>query len=381
MSDSRNVVIRSINGDIIAPFESVNVLKTTGRELRHMTAARTGFSPVCVQVLLSSGQVLADDLVLKVCISDADCLGDDVTLVCKLSQFQLVGPKKDTAPYEYFGGKGGALLKMRISELERSGRLSVCTNRVPDPSLREEVRDLIHESFAPHLAPLIDVALNAAHDREVNIGDPAGTTSGPHTYEDLERGAFADLSSCQLWTRVFKSGARELGAGDVVAAVLWRLIFGWEGANGLFSNGGPVLEVLFLATAPGMRESGHALELIAELEEAATSMGCSSISVAAVPHQGMSFWSRAGYGKVVLLKDTDDASIEHEMDRDCKPCSVFQEPITPFGTFLFQNMLLFTDTPLLAKSLQKTESAVDNPVPPLRRMGFMTRACSCISRR
>merc|ERR1712110_985529 len=120
------------------------------------------------------------------------------------------------------------------------------------------------------------------------------------------------------------------------------------------------LEVLFLATAPDMRESGHALELIGELEEAAASLGCSSVCVAAVPHQGMSFWSRAGYGKIVLLKDTDEASIEHETDKTCNPCSVLQEPITPFGKFLFQNMLLFTDTPLLAKYLHKMENAVDN---------------------
>merc|ERR1712146_618209 len=95
--------------------------------------------------------------------------------------------------------------------------------------------------------------------------------------------------------------------GNVICAVLWRLLPSWQ-------NKGPVLEVLFLATSPQLRERQWALELEQELEASAVLMGCSAICVAAVPVQGMNFWTnRCGFEVVVplkpeLIKKSEDVS-------------------------------------------------------------------------
>merc|ERR1711879_366649 len=68
-------------------------------------------------------------------------------------------------------------------------------------------------------------------------------------------------------------------------------------------------------------------------------MGCSAVTVAAVPIQGLTFWQRCGYEIVVPLKK--EGVMEPGLD----------EPLTAFGGFLLNHMLLFTDTPLVAKIL------------------------------
>merc|ERR1712066_845426 len=108
------------------------------------------------------------------------------------------------------------------------------------------------------------------------------------------------------------------------------------------------MEVLFLATSPKMRESGFAGQLEQELESAAKEMGCSAIVVAAVPAQGMSFWTkRCGFEVVVPLK----------ADRNEE--EYFEEPLNELGAFLLRHMLLFTDTPLVAKELSGGSSGKD----------------------
>merc|ERR1719330_1990817 len=85
----------------------------------------------------------------------------------------------------------------------------------------------------------------------------------------------------------------------LVCAVLWRLLPAPPPAvtecKPQEALVGPVLEVLFLATTPELREVGQAQALVSELEGAAKQMGCFAISVAAVPSQGISFWTGCGY--------------------------------------------------------------------------------------
>merc|ERR1712178_348061 len=99
-----------------------------------------------------------------------------------------------------------------------------------------------------------------------------------------------------------------MGYSDVVSAVLWRLLYNWNGSPATTTEdaipAGPVLEVLFLATLPGFRQQGEAQTLVKELEEAARSLGCAAMCVAAVPRQGVSFWTRCGYTTMVALKNT-----------------------------------------------------------------------------
>merc|ERR1712039_16314 len=103
----------------------------------------------------------------------------------------------------------------------------------------------------------------------------------------------------------------------------------------------------FLATAEDFRRTKAATELVADLEDTARKMNCSAIAVAAVPHQGIQFWTRNGFQVEVPLKSEDaamsGASKSHGPGLD--------EPVSDLGTFLYDNMILFTDSPLCAKIL------------------------------
>merc|ERR1712241_1108207 len=88
-----------------------------------------------------------------------------------------------------------------------------------------------------------------------------------------------------------------------------------------------------------------------ESESAAYSMGCSAIAVAAVPAQGMSFWTkRRGFEVVVPLK-TEIRSSEGFQDAVSDETEYLGEPVNDLGDFLVRHMVLFTDTPLVAKDL------------------------------
>merc|ERR1712146_803611 len=87
--------------------------------------------------------------------------------------------------------------------------------------------------------------------------------------------------------------------------------------------------------------------------------GCSAIAVAAVPVQGMAFWTkRCGFQVVVPLKDGQDHPV---VAGDTTKAEHLDEPVNELGEFLLQHMLLFTDTPLVAKVLAGDSSAA---VPP-----------------
>merc|ERR1712039_333162 len=86
---------------------------------------------------------------------------------------------------------------------------------------------------------------------------------------------------------------------------------------------------------------------------------------AAVPAQGRSFWEKAGFKTVVDLKPVDlpESTVSDDNPRHRARVEAAAEaaanagedalldPTTAFGSFLKGEMLLFTDTPLMAKAL------------------------------
>merc|ERR1712129_169482 len=150
-------------------------------------------------------------------------------------------------------------------------------------------------------------------------------------FEDAERGTYADLSTCQLWTRTLNDHGNDFQRWldtRLVSAVLWRLLHNWEGSTASASQqavpAGPVLEVLFLATSFGSRGEGEGKTLVTELEEAARSLGCAAMCVAAVPKQGVGFWKRCGYTVRTHLLQTAQTPQKGTMTRTTRwPRGVF----------------------------------------------------------
>merc|ERR1711971_656371 len=102
------------------------------------------------------------------------------------------------------------MIERRILQSEKAGKPIVSLLRTPDAALRDDVTCLIKESFAPGMAPLIEAALTAAHQSPM-LGDmETKQANSPYVFADDERGAYADLSTCRLWTRAFNS---ERGGG------------------------------------------------------------------------------------------------------------------------------------------------------------------------
>merc|ERR1719203_1295654 len=148
------------------------------------------------------------------------------------------------------------------------------------------------------------------------------------------------------------------GRSPLVCAVLWRMLDAPAAPpDGKQTSGGSVLEVLFLATSPEYRELGQAQELVKELEEAAQTMGCFAICVAAVPKQGISFWTRCGYEVAVPLEETATEGSEPSGPPR------LGEPRSELGAFLLQKMLLFSDTPLVAKVLGRDQATWETGAP------------------
>lgn len=141
-------------------------------------------------------------------------------------------------------------------------------------------------------------------------------------------------------------------------ALLWRRLDGFEGGRYEPAEAelpaGPVLEVLFLATAERFRESGHALALVMDLEAGAREAGFVAICVAAVPRQGVRFWARADLHTAVDLK----AKTARDSGDEDDP---LVEPSDALGAFLKKRMLLFSDTPLRAKALLQDGGAAQKP--------------------
>jgi len=286
---------------------------------------------------------------------------DRVTISCVLCPPQPLGTK--TPEMMFCGSKAGLILNSRLRSDECLGRPAVTRSRTPEPCLQQHVQNLLTKAFAAGVAPIIELGLRAAF-HNANLDGSKKDALHEYVYEDVECNAYADLSSCRVWAYSVNRSVKLLPCFDiqeedeemictmnpVLSAVLWRLLPIWE-------DKGPVLEVLFLATSPGMREHGWAEELETELESAALSLGCSAIAVAAVPVQGMSFWTeRCGFEIVVPLKSSTTGAEEYHdaKDKDIQPLG---EPVNELGQFLLQHMLLFTDTPLVAKVLSGESQA------------------------
>jgi hypothetical protein len=344
--DLVNVRLVNLGGNEIGNIDDIDIARTAGLELKHTIADTFGFPARNMKLVLTSGDTI-DNTVLNsqphFCRAHEGC-SDGYLLVCCLpSAAKPIGRKRPQNGGSWHGHKAGMLLCNRIERAARQGELGsiVSTLRTPVLELRKESQQLIQESFADHLGPLINLAVDASYHADVEA-----STLSDYTYVDDKTGASADLGSCRLWTRVFNDPTPYAVDSSLACAILWRLLCHWEGSSPEAAEGhgqgGPVLEVLFLATSPDLRESGEAGRLVKELEEAATVMGCSAIAVAAVPQQGISFWTRAGYEIAVpLSKDTST-----------NPGGPGPgEPTSALGNFLFENMVIFTDTPLVAKVL------------------------------
>lgn len=346
-----------------------------------MVSKLIGFPAVGIKLISISGDLLHEYASLELLLSqDPSCEEQGlVTVGCVLTQMQPVGKKEgEEGAANWFGSKAGMLLTERVRYQDRHGRNPdrspiespvVIRSRNPDQSLQKHIKNLITTSFAPGLSPLIDMGVNAAFHNAAPSHSASPTQA--FLYEDAVHNAFADLSLCQVWAYSMqpsglKAAAAEysfladdiLNMNPILCSVLWRLLPSWQ-------NKGPVLEVLFLATSKDVREQGWANELVEELQETATTMGCSAIAVAAVPIQGKFFWTqRCGFEVVVPLKNKSNGeqkTLKADESKEIVIDDLFDEPVNDLGQFLLQNMLLFTDTPLVAKILSKeSQSASQN---------------------
>lgn len=373
MSGCHNVNITVTNpaGNSIASLRAIDVASTTGGAFKQMVAEAVGFPAAGMRLLLSNGVTVANNETILETLSPEMLSDTDISVACVLVMPQPFQKKTEDNQKlrRGFGSKGGRVIERRVAQAERKGRPLVSCVRTPRASLRDDIRDLIESSFAPGVAPLIDGALEAAYLAETT--DETAAKRRRHVFEDIERGTYADLSTCRLWTREFNELSKgshmeqylDRSYNGVVSAVLWRLLFNWEGSAAITSGegsaatpsqesvlAGPVLEVLFLATSPCFREEGDALKLQEELEKEARGLGCAAMCVAAVPNQGTSFWSRSGFSVAVPL-----IGKERQDSPDGAPTETeglhLGEPTTALGEYLLANMLLFSDTPLMAKIL------------------------------
>jgi hypothetical protein len=346
-----------MSGTVLTSFDAIDLENVSGLEFRRMVAKAIGFPEARIDLLSKSGDVLQVYRSLQQLLQDASPEEQEISVACVLTQPRPIGPKN----VEYQGyvrsSKGGMVLVHRLRSDDRLGRPSVTRSRNPDPSLRSDIQDLIAKSFAPGLAPLIEMGLNAA------FHDAASNASQDYIYEDAN--AIADLSSCRVWAYSVQKKTGDVylddalnQMGPVLCTVLWRLLPSWQ-------DKGPVLEILFLATCQELREMGWANELEGELEALAKSMGCSAIAVAAVPVQGMAFWTkRCGFEVLVPLKDGQEDEQDHQNQKapgNTTKAEHLEEPVNELGEFLLKHMLLFTDTPLVAKVLAGDSSAAVAP--------------------
>jgi GNAT superfamily N-acetyltransferase len=355
MDNLQEIRVNNLAGNLISTF-TVDLNQTTGWDLKKMIAQTSGFPAVGMQ-LRQSEVVLTNAEYLGSVISPSAIADGCITVMCLLAPARPCGPKDQGVRQTPFGSKRGMLLTRNMERAEASGKSMVARIKNPQdaqPELRNLAQKLITISFAPGLAPLIQMACEAACQvaSAENVTSDAGIGGVPYLYEH-EGGAYADLSSCRMWMSTFRDDVESVMSRHesraLVCAVVWRLLPNWTGAPGM--QGGPVLEVLFLATNPEYRESGEAMRLVQELESSAKAMGCIALAVAAVPKQGISFWHKCGYTEAVPLNskvDPDNAGIDPKEPG-------LGEPLTPLGVFLNENMLLFTDSPLVVKTLTGTE--------------------------
>eukprot|EP00929_Paragymnodinium_shiwhaense_P007325 TRINITY_DN11123_c0_g1_i16.p1 TRINITY_DN11123_c0_g1~~TRINITY_DN11123_c0_g1_i16.p1 ORF type:complete len:338 (-),score=67.09 TRINITY_DN11123_c0_g1_i16:164-1177(-) len=333
--------------------------------LRCRVAEELGFPTTVMSFVLPSGVPLQPGiLAAQPSFVEAVALDDPgaVSLTCVVSSARPCGKKQ---PEHWrccpvLGAKAGFILETLLEDGPRSKELLTFVQTLRTPKDRPESRlfaqQLITTNFASHLDDLIDAAFSVVYS------DLDSDVALTFTHEPTQ--AALDLSTCQLWLRVFDMQALRADdghgnmwmdaldrlCGDTLSAgilggVLWRVLEGWHGMDAAADfaavPAGPVLEVLFLATVTEFRRGGEAAALLKDLEAGAKAMGFVAIAVAAVPQQGMNFWTKKmSYSSVVALNPSPSSASD-----------VFCEPTNELGRFLFENMMLFDDTPLVAKSL------------------------------
>lgn len=353
----RTIHITNFAGARVAQFDSVDTSVVTGWDLKCMLAEVMGFPTLSFTFASADGRQIDDGISLQGTLGQDACEVEPVPISCVMGMQKSVGPKNSKVQHHPSFSKAGLLLDMEVRHLRAKGKVERL--RVPDPDRRAAAEKLLCDSFAPELKELIGVGVDAAYQQ---ASQDDAMSRGQYVFKSADRGVCADLSSCRLWMTIahgegFQTRASEMLMKDgLVSTVLWRLLDGWSGTPGGALGGpvraGPVLEVLFLATASESRQGGEAMNLVAELEEVAGDMGCTAVAVAAVPAQGRRFWKRCGYKVEVPLaeeEERDDASCS---SRSPRPGPGPGEPVSALGEFLRERMLLFTDTPLVAKVLQ-----------------------------
>eukprot|EP00927_Polykrikos_kofoidii_P012678 TRINITY_DN15492_c0_g2_i1.p1 TRINITY_DN15492_c0_g2~~TRINITY_DN15492_c0_g2_i1.p1 ORF type:complete len:389 (-),score=46.51 TRINITY_DN15492_c0_g2_i1:71-1237(-) len=363
-----DVVVVNMTGNTLATLEAVDIDKVTGLALKGLVMQATGGSSAAFRLVPSwaSGTPLKlSDLVSRSLAGSAKCRDGPLVVTCVVDlRCGLLGQKTSAGP-GVFWLRSGFLLLERIEEVEDRGESLVATFQCPDESLRDEAMEMVLTSLPRSLASFIAAAFDAAY-----AGVPEGdgstiVTSTPPCrrlfYEANSNGdVCVDLSTCRFWARAFISCemAKQLSPfreyQRVMTSVLWRLLSGWNGCSAAVdaadspTGGGPVLEVLFLASISDMRQDRQAHRLIEDLVEMGTLMGCVAICVAALPQQGQTFWRSLGFKPIVHFEKTRrDNSFP------------FGEPSCEFGRFLLKNMVLFSDTFLFARVLDqipKTET-------------------------
>lgn len=352
MDTSRQIVVINMAGNEVTKFDLVDLTKTSGWDLKQMIANVTGFPSVGMQLRIVDDE-LTNRSTLDSKVSHNEMKDACVTVTCVLAAARPFGKKLPSQERAYFGSKAGMAVERQLLRDDGSTITGLdCISKEPGMDMAIHARNLIKKSFAQGLGPLIDMAVDVACHGQ-GMSDETDTTTMPCIYED-ESGAYADLSFCKLWTRTVQHVllARRM-TSPLVCTVLWRLLPTWKGDSE--NENGPVLEVLFLATGLDFREMGVAKDLVVELENTAKSMGCVAVAVAAVPCQGESFWRKCGYEVAVPLMETAKGSSDTEESVSNNPG--LGEPLTHLGEFLVKNMMLFTDTPLVAKLLTGTKSS------------------------
>lgn len=327
----------------MAQFDSVDLSSVTGWELKCQLAEAMGFPTVSLSLVSADGRQLGDRRVLQDTLAESASKAEPISISCVLGAQRAVGPKNERKRPAM--SKAGTILSKRL----RSGSLGkVRRSRVPNPALRKAAESLLCDSFAPELKELIRVGVEAACQQ---TSEHAATAArGQHVFRNAAHGVCVDLSSCRLWMASVEkkdSLSRALLKDGLISAVLWRLLHGWPGSPESPVRPGPVLEVLFLATNPECRESGEAKKLVADLEKVAADLGCAAVAVAAVPVQGRKFWKGCGFKVAVPLAKEDSDDAEPGLGAG------LGEPVSALGEFLRDHMLLFNDTPLVAKALKR----------------------------
>jgi len=111
-----------------------------------------------------------------------------------------------------------------------------------------------------------------------------------------------------------------------------------------------MLEVLFLATREDMAHTKVAEEVVDRLLTFAHAETFNVVSVAAVPAQGVAFWSKNGFSYFPDPNITSLAKYPKDVN-DAKDLTLDAAKGKQICSFLHSHMLMFPDTPLFARVL------------------------------